>query len=773
MKSLKRFSAVLLSCLLFSMTFMPVSADDDRGVRSFSGNTGNFYAGTGSEYDYDIKLDLNWFIYGDNTRYSRELSKVALTSSTVIYGTGSGNAAYSTAFLSGLGFSDIKFMNVVSETGYDTNDVTALIIGHREVVRYGKSYEIIFVTVRGSSTDADWYSNFDVGADTPSYYSLTGEHPEWTQKVMHKGFAVAANRAKSKIDQYQSENVDPSAEKIILLTGHSRGAAIANILGTFYEDDSEEYLKSFTYTYATPATTTVSQETADSYQTIFNVINTDDLVPYLPAKEWGGFKCYGTCLYDSTLNHTDRYTSICGASYSSAGGSSLGASVATIASTREALYEPDRSSMGTIDKGWHVSQLTAQTLYDQAVSTYGSYAEVHMDTGTWVLGITNYHVYVYLRPVYVMNLLVQCLTADDTLSMLTTILSYSLTDGYLSILTSLATPATDGSINSSHMSPAYYAILENDFGYDQSLFMPESEVQKLHRMISELGDPEYTSAYYLSLQACRIFYDSLGEDDRGEISNYEKLTETESAYQALEDTQEPAQVVISSRCEGGDVTVANLTGGGCYKISGGDISAPEAPEGLIFAGWYSDYSPEENGTLFSEEATVHLNPEEDLYLTAVYTSDEEVTFDVKVSAEKYTVSCDSRTREDEQTFSVRPGELFTVSYADPDYEFLFWKNEENRVLGRSRSVSLAATGDTAFIAVAIPSSLAEYCAYLRFTGPDGESISEGLCLSFNAIPFPEAPELEGKSFIGWSMTQEEIRAAMTEKNEINVKAVYE
>lgn len=75
---------------------------------------------------------------------------------------------------------------------------------------------------------------------------------------------------------------------IFFVTGHSRGAAVANLLGVHLTDrfGAENVL---VYTFATPRT--VRGEYA-VYNNIFNVINPADLVTYLPFPQWG-FERYG------------------------------------------------------------------------------------------------------------------------------------------------------------------------------------------------------------------------------------------------------------------------------------------------------------------------------------------------------------------------------------------------------------------------------------------------------------------------------------------------
>ena len=186
-----------------------------------------------------------------------------------------------------LGLEDISNIKL---TGYtqDQDDITEILIGHLKLRYKEKDRNMIVLVVRGTNgTNSEWTSNFDVGADTTQYTNLTGSHPQWTNKANHKGFDVTANRVVEAVEKYL--NTYSLNEGSILITGHSRGAAVANLVGKYFED--KKTLKPFTYTFATPNTTTYTN--VEAYKTIFNIVNTDDMVPYMPLEKWG-FGKYGT-----------------------------------------------------------------------------------------------------------------------------------------------------------------------------------------------------------------------------------------------------------------------------------------------------------------------------------------------------------------------------------------------------------------------------------------------------------------------------------------------
>lgn len=253
-------------------------------------------SGSGFFYMVDFKFSPADLISADNTVYSQEFARYAACMATDVYDNSmlsltNGTASPSTpddntTIYSNFGFKDIKeFKLLSSDYTTDTEDITNFVISHSNITSNNTEYEIIMLTVQGSNaTREQWYSNFDIGSTNAAYTTETGTHSDWTNTDYHKGFFITAKRADAKIQQYIASNVSSSAKKIIFLTGHSRGAAITNILGAWYEKSSA-FEKAFTYTFASPFVTT-NRTDAASYKTIFNFINADDLVTILPAESW-------------------------------------------------------------------------------------------------------------------------------------------------------------------------------------------------------------------------------------------------------------------------------------------------------------------------------------------------------------------------------------------------------------------------------------------------------------------------------------------------------
>lgn len=235
----------------------------------------------------NFKMDYRWF-FSSNTVYNQNLSTVSLLMASAVYGNAlsmrdsiSKDKTNGTSMEDVLGYLGFENAKTISIKASDEH-VSEVGLGYR-TVEYGSSEKtVLAVIVRGTNgTIEEWSSNFDIGKS--SEFSSTSD---WKTKDNHKGFDIAANRIMKIVSDYVSENSradDFNSENIAYwVTGHSRGAAIANIIGSYYEMSGK---KAFTYTFAAPNTTLA--DNAGSLMTIFNVVNSDDFVPCLPMSAWG------------------------------------------------------------------------------------------------------------------------------------------------------------------------------------------------------------------------------------------------------------------------------------------------------------------------------------------------------------------------------------------------------------------------------------------------------------------------------------------------------
>lgn len=292
---------MLSSPTLVDSDYDGISDSDDTAPydNGFTGTLKTDYAASATSG----RMDYSWFL-GDNTVYNPELSRLSILLAAVIYDGGTLSLANTTdTSITGGGtitgvmeyFGMENAKTVFLGDMYTDNHLSEVGLGYHNVVVNGKLKTVLAVTVRGTNgTIEEWSSNCDIGD-----ISTDTEGDDWENPLNHKGFDIAANRIMRIVDEYIAESELDPGSVVYWVTGHSRGAAIANIIGANLERDGKT---AFTYTYAAPNCTLADD--AHSYTSIFNVINEDDFVPCLPMEYWG-YTTYGRAT--TTASIKDSY----------------------------------------------------------------------------------------------------------------------------------------------------------------------------------------------------------------------------------------------------------------------------------------------------------------------------------------------------------------------------------------------------------------------------------------------------------------------------------
>ncbi len=268
------------------------------GSNSFTGTLKTDYATS----NVSLSMDYRWF-FGDNTKYNEELSVTSSLLASAVYDKSelAIRDALNQNKTSGKSVEDVLnffgMPNAVRKS-IETTDVhkSELAIGHRKVASCGTEKNVVAVVIRGTNMTLDeWSSNFEIGN-----LSMFDSIPDWKTAEHHAGFDVAAVRMMRMIDAYMAEHHLNESDTVYWITGHSRGAAIANLIGAYYEKSGKT---AFTYTFASP-NTTLSKNAASS-RSIFNILNSDDFVPYLPMEGWG-YTRYGRSASLSIAKNYER-----------------------------------------------------------------------------------------------------------------------------------------------------------------------------------------------------------------------------------------------------------------------------------------------------------------------------------------------------------------------------------------------------------------------------------------------------------------------------------
>lgn len=242
-----------------------------------------------------LSYDPRWLTVLPSYNCYPELAKFASIISAGTYGgvslltDGVGGVGELPALLESFGFKNYSRQSVTSPDGKDLEDVTEVIMASREDVIDNTEYTTFVIIVMGTNGIEQWSSNFDVG--DPDEFG-TDLHPDWKNINNHKGFDVTANRANLVAETYMNQYQKSGSQRRVLYTGHSRGAGVANILGSMHPSDS------IAYTFAAPNTTTAPI----GYSNIHNIVNSNDLVSSVPTSHMGYSRYGQDIIYDASSN---------------------------------------------------------------------------------------------------------------------------------------------------------------------------------------------------------------------------------------------------------------------------------------------------------------------------------------------------------------------------------------------------------------------------------------------------------------------------------------
>ena len=186
---------------------------------------------------------------------------------------------------------------------------------------------------------------------------------------------------------------------------------------------------------------------------------------------------------------------------------------------------------------------------------------------------------------------------------------------------------------------------------------------------------------------------------------------------------------------------------GIYK-DGETVALPEAPEvkGYTFAGW----------SIGDEVYTEDFVAVCDLTLTAVYEANE---YTVWFDANGGEVADDSKTVVYDSVYGKLP-----VSTRD-GYEFIGWFADDVQI-----------TADTKVDILDDQTLIAKWIKLheVVFVSEDGATVSSGIYKDGETVALPEAPEVKGYTFIGWSADGEEfVTENFVATADVTLTAVYE
>lgn len=274
-KIFTRLSALLLAWIMAVPLLVP-PAFASEGEREIEVTIDTGIAGSRNA-KIQAAWDDTWFT-AEETVYNHELAIASMALSAAAYHGGKNTGIQ--AALKALGFENIQSYNYHPQLS-EASSVTAYTFAVKEIrTPEGPAY-LTAVVIRGTGEYMEWAGNLNMGSGDD-----------------HAGFAEACGELLKRLEQYLTglKLTDTERRNMRwLVTGHSRGAAAANLAAASLTDTVRETPGAvYAYTFASP---TVSfKGVRDGYENIFNIVSDEDLVTQVPLTAWGCAR-YGVDLH--------------------------------------------------------------------------------------------------------------------------------------------------------------------------------------------------------------------------------------------------------------------------------------------------------------------------------------------------------------------------------------------------------------------------------------------------------------------------------------------
>ena len=234
-----------------------------------------------------LNFDPSWF-NSDSSIYNHQMAQLASQFAMIGYTKkDGGKQPYLEKALKAIGFDDIELQP------HAGRDEVNYFIASKKIKVGATVYNLVFTGFIGSN-GKQWDSNFDPYAkESSTNYSDKKD----LKGLVHLGFNDAKNYAYNKLKKYVEERGFDKDNTKILITGHSRGAATANLVAAKLIDEQNlAYSRNiFTFAFATPnsAKKQITDKPGNDYSRIFNIINPEDFVVKVLPTSWD-FDKFGT-----------------------------------------------------------------------------------------------------------------------------------------------------------------------------------------------------------------------------------------------------------------------------------------------------------------------------------------------------------------------------------------------------------------------------------------------------------------------------------------------
>lgn len=209
-------------------------------------------------YDIETTFNDNYFDNPSNV-FSNDLARFSFNMSAINLGD---DRVYN--FFDALDFDNI-FLIKQSDDSYQGVSYS---FAHKKI----GNDDLVAVSIRGMRYYEEWAGNFILGSDGN-----------------HKNFDECAHIVYDSLKKYMASY---SANTKMLISGYSRSAAISDIVADMIMKDTNQFVQNdnlYVYTFEAPRGLDIN--IAVAYPNVFNIINSADMVTYLPMEEFGFSRC--------------------------------------------------------------------------------------------------------------------------------------------------------------------------------------------------------------------------------------------------------------------------------------------------------------------------------------------------------------------------------------------------------------------------------------------------------------------------------------------------
>ena len=225
----------------------------------------------------EAEWDEKWFFESDNLEYNHKIARAAVLLSEISYVSvekkPDSNPMIQTYRLLGFKDSEIEWNYVLDyAVPLIGNNQAAYSFAFKDISTPKGNKKLVLVVLRGTPLSAnEWISNINVSDSTHKTVQI------------HEGFWKTEENIKLSLYDFLKKNKIAPEESYFLITGHSRGAALSNLLGATLADEGLIPSRNlFVYTFASPNVSQEDRTSDPKYNFIWNILNAEDIVPTVP-----------------------------------------------------------------------------------------------------------------------------------------------------------------------------------------------------------------------------------------------------------------------------------------------------------------------------------------------------------------------------------------------------------------------------------------------------------------------------------------------------------